>query len=158
METLVERLIELHSQSATFRQIFKSQQSTQIVVDAYKRFVEKLSTASTIAPVTIRVLEKMAHFGMALALDNLVSGVQKQEILETLQKAELIVNPSQETTSIDPQLIVDQRSVGQRIASARFSMQVGERTVIKTMLRIAEWRRTIQTSETKRLRKGLLDL
>ncbi|KAL1717715.1 beach-domain-containing protein, partial [Schizophyllum commune] len=158
METLVERLIELHSQSATFRQIFKSQQSTQIVVDAYKRFVEKLSTASTIAPVTIRVLEKMAHFGMALALDNLVSGVQKQEILETLQKAELIVNPSQETTSIDPQLIVDQRSVRQRIASARFSMQVGERTVIKTMLRIAEWRRTIQTSETKRLRKGLLDL
>ncbi|KAL1744917.1 beach-domain-containing protein [Schizophyllum fasciatum] len=158
METLVERLIGLHSQCATFRQVFKSQQTTQIVVEAYKRFVEKLSNASTIAPVTIRVLEKMAHLGMALALDNLVSGVQKQEILETLQKAELIVNPSQETTSIDPQLIVDQRSVRQRIASARFSMQVGERTVLKTLSRIAEWRRTIQLSETKRLRKGLLDL
>lgn len=158
METLIERLIELHSQSAAFRQIFKSQQTTQIVVDAYKSFVDKLSTVSAIAPITIRVLEKMAHFGMALALDNLVSGVQKQGILDTLQKAELLVNPSQETTSIDPQLIIDQRSVRQRIASARFSMQVGERTVMKTMIRITEWRRTIQTSETKRLRKGLLDL
>ena len=52
----------------------------------------------------------------------------------------------------------DSRTVRQRIASARFSMQVGERTVIKTITRMGEWRRTIQVSEKKRLRKTILDL
>lgn len=59
---------------------------------------------------------------------------------------------------IDPNLVVDNRSVRQRIASARFSLQVGERTVIKTMTRMAEWRKTVQLSEKKRLRKTILDL
>lgn len=52
----------------------------------------------------------------------------------------------------------DSRIVRQRIASARFSMQVGERTVIKTITRMGEWRGTIQVSEKKRLRKTILDL
>jgi hypothetical protein len=37
-------------------------------------------------------------------------------------------------------------------------MQVGERTVIKTMARMSEWRKTIQVSERKRLRKTILDM
>jgi hypothetical protein len=59
---------------------------------------------------------------------------------------------------IDPGLVADNRSVRQRIASARFSMQIGERTVIKTIIRMAEWRQTIQVSERKRIRKTVLDL
>lgn len=46
----------------------------------------------------------------------------------------------------------------QRIASARFSMQVGEKNVVKTIVRLSEWRKTIQVSERKRLRKTVLDL
>lgn len=61
-------------------------------------------------------------------------------------------------TMIDPSLVVDNRSVRQRIASARLSMHVGERTVIKTMTRISDWRKTVQVSERKRLRKTILDL
>lgn len=59
---------------------------------------------------------------------------------------------------IDANLVVDNRSVRQRIASARFSSQVGERTVIKTITRMAEWRGIVQVSERKWLRKTLLDL
>jgi hypothetical protein len=60
---------------------------------------------------------------------------------------------------IDPGLVVDNRSVRQRIASARFStLQTGERAVIKTITRMAEWRETIQVSEKKRIRKTVLDL
>ena len=59
---------------------------------------------------------------------------------------------------IDPRLVVDNRSVRQRIASAQFSIQVGERTVIKTITRMTEWRKTVQASERKRLRKTVLDM
>jgi hypothetical protein len=54
--------------------------------------------------------------------------------LNTIQSAEIILNPEADKTLIDPSLVhmSDSRNVRQRIASARFSMQVGERTVIKT--------------------------
>jgi hypothetical protein len=78
--------------------------------------------------------------------------------LDILQEAESVLAPSAEKTEIDPQLVVDTRTVRQRIASARFSIQVGERTVVKTMTRMNEWRLTIQSSERKRLRKNILDL
>ncbi|KAF6760566.1 hypothetical protein DFP72DRAFT_988225 [Ephemerocybe angulata] len=96
--------------------IFRSQQATQMFIDGYKQTVEKLKTSPSINQLTGRILEKLSHLGLALALDNA------------------------------------------RFASARFSMQVGERTVIKTMTRMAEWRKTIQVSERKRLRKTILDL
>lgn len=80
------------------------------------------------------------------------------QILNQIQAAENILHPSAQTTMIDPGLVVDNRSVRQRIASARFSMQLGERTVIKTITKMAEWRKTIQVSEKKRIRKTVLDM
>ncbi|KAK7049866.1 Beige protein-like 1 [Paramarasmius palmivorus] len=158
MEVLIEELMDLHASSGTFRQVFQSQQTTQIFVDAYKKFVETLTPVPEVNQRTIGILEKLTHFGLALALDNAVAGAQKREILDILQKAEIIVNPAAEKTAIDPGLVADTRSVRQRIASTRFSLQVGERAVMKTINRMSEWRKTIQTSERKRLRKNLLDL
>lgn len=37
-------------------------------------------------------------------------------------------------------------------------MHIGDRTIIKTVARISEWRKSIQVSERKRLRKTILDL
>ena len=61
---------------------------------------------------------------------------------------------------IDPSLVQtsDSRTVRQRIAFALFSMQFGERTVIKTITRIGELCLTIQVSEKEQLRKTILDL
>ncbi|KIM43842.1 hypothetical protein M413DRAFT_26133 [Hebeloma cylindrosporum] len=158
MEILIEELLTLHATSSTFRQIFESQQTTQLFIDTYKSMVAKLSSANVINEWNIRILEKLTHFGLALALDNAVGGSQKREILDKIQSAEIILNPSAKTTRIDPGLVVDNRSVRQRIASARFSIQVGERTVIKTIARMTEWRKTVQASERKRLRKTVLDM
>ncbi|THV04025.1 beach-domain-containing protein [Dendrothele bispora CBS 962.96] len=158
MELLVERLMNLHASSSTFRQIFQSQQTTQLFVNAYKDFVAKISGNSVLNEYTIRILEKLAHLGLALALDNVVAGAQKREILGILQSAETVLNPAAESTQIDPNLVADTRSVRQRFASARFSLQIGERTVMKIITRIVEWRKTIQVSERKRLRKNILDL
>lgn len=69
-----------------------------------------------------------------------------------------MINPSSNPPVIDPTLINDNRSIRQRFASARMSMQIGERTVIKTMARMTEWRLTIQGAESKRLRKTILDM
>ncbi len=49
-------------------------------------------------------------------------------------------------------------SVRRRFTSARLSLQLGERTVQKSMARIQEWRATIILTERKRLRKNLLDM
>ncbi|KAG6865428.1 hypothetical protein C0991_002666 [Blastosporella zonata] len=168
MENLVEELMDLHASSATFRQVFKSQQITQLFVDTYKTFVSKVTAAVGVNQWTRRILEKLTHLGLALALDPFISGGQKREIglelwglfqiLDTIQLADAAINPSAQKLAIDPTLVADTRSVRQRIASARFSMQVGERTVIKTIARMSEWRKTIQVSERKRLRKTVLDL
>ncbi|PPQ94175.1 hypothetical protein CVT25_003811 [Psilocybe cyanescens] len=158
MEMLIEELLTLHASSSTFRHIFESQQTTQLFIDAYKAMVAKLSKVNYINGWNIRILEKLTHFGLALALDNSVGGGQKREILDNIQSAEVISNPNAMTTMIDPGLVVDNRSVRQRIASARFSIQVGERSVIRTINRMTEWRKTVQVSERKRIRKTVLDM
>ncbi|KAJ6464029.1 beach-domain-containing protein [Mycena sanguinolenta] len=158
MEVLIEELMDLHASSSGFREVFRSQQTTQLFVNSYKSFVMRVTGAAQINQRTIRILEKLTHFGLGLALDNAVAGAQKREILDILQEAEAVLAPSAEKTEIDPSLVVDSRTVRQRIASARFSIQVGERTVVKTMTRMHEWRLTIQSSERKRLRKNVLDL
>ena len=80
MEILIEEMLTLHATSSTFRQIFESQQTTQLFIDTYKSMVAKLSTASSINEWNIRILEKLTHFGLALALDNAVGGSQKREV------------------------------------------------------------------------------
>lgn len=80
MEELVENLMSLHASSATFRQVFQSQQTTQLFIVAYRGFVEKLSNASQVNLRTVSILEKISHVGLALALDNAVAGGQKREV------------------------------------------------------------------------------
>ena len=81
IENLIEELLTLHATSSTFRQIFESHQTTQLFIDTYKSLVDKLSSsASSINDWNARILEKLTHFGLALALDNAVGGTQKREV------------------------------------------------------------------------------
>ncbi len=94
MEHLIEELLTLHSSSATFRQAFQSHQITQLFIDAYKAMLEKLKEILASSPRieegksrnyvngwNLRILEKLSHLGLALALDNAVGGSQKQEVI-----------------------------------------------------------------------------
>ena len=80
MENLIEELLTLHASSPTFRQIFESHQTTQLFIDTYKSHVDRLYSASSINDWNARILEKLSHFGLALALDNAVGGAQKREV------------------------------------------------------------------------------
>ncbi|KAF8621252.1 hypothetical protein AX15_007913 [Amanita polypyramis BW_CC] len=159
MEALVEELMNLHTTSSAFRQVFASQQTTQLFVKTYKTFVSSVASVPAVNNhLTVRLLEKLTHFGLALALDNVVAGAFKREILDSLESAERVINPSAEKPSIDRSLVADNRSVRQRIASVTLSMHVGERMVNKTMVRMAEWRHAVCESEKKRLKRNLQDL
>lgn len=80
MENLVEEMLTLHASSSTFRQVFESQQTTQIFIDSFKAMVDKLSGARSINGWNVKILEKLTHFGLALALDNAVGGSQKRQV------------------------------------------------------------------------------
>jgi hypothetical protein len=89
MEVLIEELIDLHASSSGFREVFRSQQTTQLFVDSYKSFVAKVTAAPEVNQRTIRILEKLTHFGLGLALDNAVAGSQKREVWYTFAFIEL---------------------------------------------------------------------
>lgn len=80
VEHLLEALIETHSSSPTFREVFRSHAVTQAFIDAYKMFATSVAHAAEIDQGTVRVLEKLSHLGLSIALDNVVAVTQKQEV------------------------------------------------------------------------------
>lgn len=79
-DSLLEELIKIHSFSATFRQAFQSQVTTQTFVDAFKSFVLAISAAYELDAIVVRVLEKLSHFGLCISLDNSVAVAQSEEV------------------------------------------------------------------------------
>ncbi|EPQ51421.1 beach-domain-containing protein [Gloeophyllum trabeum ATCC 11539] len=160
VEALVEELINLQATSPSFRQIFKSQQTTQQFIEAFSSFVKALSSSTEIPHGTVRLLEKLSHFGLSLALDNSVGSSQKRELLDLLQSSQnLFDSGAAQPAGIDPNVIVGKRRpFGTRMLSARLSLQVGERVLLRSLTRISDWRKTVIDSERKRLRKTVLDL
>lgn len=80
MEHLLEVLIETHSTSPTFREVFRSNAVTQSFIDAYKMYSTSVAHSYEIDQGTVRVLEKLSHLGLSIALDNAVAVAQKQEV------------------------------------------------------------------------------
>lgn len=91
-ELLLEELLGLQLSCPTFRQVYKSQQTIEIFVQAFKSFVKALNSAVVIEQRTVRMLEKMMHFGVTIAMDNVVAGNQKAEVC-----AETITTSKRET-------------------------------------------------------------
>ena len=81
--SFLETLINLQSTSPTFRDLFKSHQTTQLFVQAFKTYLNTLSVIPEIHPSLVRILEKLMHFGLTLALDPVVAGGQKREVNES---------------------------------------------------------------------------
>ena len=80
VEHLLEALIETHSTSPTFREVFRSNAVTQSFIDAYKMYSASVAHSYEIDQSTVRVLEKLSHLGLSIALDNAVAVAQKQEV------------------------------------------------------------------------------
>lgn len=177
MEHLLEALIDTHSSSPTFREVFRSHAITQSFIDAYKMYSTSVQHSATLDQDTVRVLEKLSHLGLSIALDNAVAVNQKQEvctdhktlgsilkllpnqIMDVLQSAESLLNPrATQETRVDTAAIVGTKSRRRRMASIRLSIQLGESAVKRSIIRIHDWRKSVVITERKRLRKTVLDL
>ena len=82
LEALLETLIQLHSTSPSFKQIFKSTQITQQFVGAHLAFVSTVKALPEISQRVTSLMDKMCHFAVALALDSSVSETQQTEVIE----------------------------------------------------------------------------
>jgi hypothetical protein len=75
----LESLIDLQTHVSSFRELFKSQQTTNAFISAFRSFIKLLASAE-LRPILISLLDKLKHFGLTLALDEAVSGGQKREV------------------------------------------------------------------------------
>ncbi|TDL19109.1 beach-domain-containing protein [Rickenella mellea] len=156
VEVLLEELLNLQSSNASFRQVFKSHSTTAIVIQAHKAFISSMTEQDA---TLIRVLEKMNHFLLSLALDKAVATSQKEEIMAIVQQADDILHSGLPTnTTTDSPVRPDRKSHGLLDSSRALLQLVGERAYQKTTTRIREWRKTIIASEQKRLRRTIVDL
>ena len=80
MEVLVEELSDLHSSTASFRELFRSKQTTFLYLDACRSFVTKLADVPHLKERTERLVGKISNLTLMLALDNAVDSNQKREV------------------------------------------------------------------------------
>lgn len=70
----------MHSSTPSFRHLFKSQATTELFVDAYKSFLASAAMVIELSQSTVRILEKLSHVGLGIALSDEVGNSQKQEV------------------------------------------------------------------------------
>lgn len=80
MEVLVEELSDLHSSTASFRELFKSKQTTSLYLAACRSFFTKMADVPHLKDKTERLVQKVSNLTLMLALDNAVDGNQKREV------------------------------------------------------------------------------
>ncbi|KAG1745693.1 hypothetical protein EDB19DRAFT_1927133 [Suillus lakei] len=135
---ILDDLTKLHESSSSFRRVFRSQSTAQLLLDSLNVFSSMTEPPGTL---DAKISAKLTHFGSLVAMDKHISTSQKQQIFD-------IVRPdAQPKGRPDP---VD-------TSGSRLDL-VHADTVRKASARFEEWRNTILVSERKRFRQTLLDL
>lgn len=70
----------MHSSTSSFRHLFKSQATTELFIDAYKSFLVSAARATELSQSTVRILEKLSHVALGIALGDDIGNSQKQEV------------------------------------------------------------------------------
>ncbi|KAG2033253.1 hypothetical protein BDR03DRAFT_935719 [Suillus americanus] len=135
---ILDDLTKLHESSSSFRRVFRSQSTAQLLLDSLNIFSPMRQPPGVL---DAKISVKLTHFGLLVAMGKHISTSQKQQILD-------IVRPgAQSKGRPDP---VD--TSGSRLSLAQAD------TVRKASAHIKEWRKTILVSERKHFRQTLLDL
>jgi hypothetical protein len=79
MEVLAEELLDLHSSASTFRELFKSKQTTLILVNACQSFIAKIYEFPQSRAKVERLVEKITALVAAIAADAPVDDDQKEQ-------------------------------------------------------------------------------
>lgn len=81
LEVLLETIIQLHSTSPSFKQIFKSTQVTQQFIDTHLAFASAVRSLPEISQKVTSLMDKMSHLAIALALDPSVPESLQPEVI-----------------------------------------------------------------------------
>lgn len=170
-EPLVDALMDFLSTSPSFRQLFKSQSTAAILINAYSSFVSLGDSMTHGKQNYLRVLEKMNHLAMSLTLGQTVSSAQRQEVcltslflfstsyllqlLDIHLRTELIFNTQNNGPS--PSSATLKRLNTPPVTQTNIQV-LGERAYQRTIAKIREWRKNIIASERKRMRRTFMDL
>ncbi|KIJ16201.1 hypothetical protein PAXINDRAFT_76049 [Paxillus involutus ATCC 200175] len=134
VERVLRDLIDLHGYNSSFRQAFRSQSTTGMLIECL------LSVSSPPGNEDANISTQLTHFGSLVAMGNHVSSTQKQQvILDIVKPGPQPPGPSATTSST-------------RLAA------IQEETLRKNTSRLEEWRKTIAASERERYRKSVIDM
>lgn len=135
---ILDDLTKLHESSSSFRRVFRSQSTAQLLVDGLNIFSPVRQPPRVL---DAKISAKLTHFGLLVAMGKHISTSQKQQILDIVRPD---AQPKGRTEPVD--------TSGSRLGLAQAD------TVCKASARLEEWRQTILVSERKRFRQTLLDL
>lgn len=156
LEDLLEAIIQLHSTSPSFKQVFKSTQVTQQFIDTQLAFASAIKSLPEISQRVTSLMDKMSHLAIALALDPSVPESLQVDLTAATEEAQRALNPNAPSPTIDPKLIPARRMSRHRSSSSISS--TAERAVQKSLQRLQDWRTTIMVSERKRLHRTAVDI
>ncbi|KAG9093766.1 hypothetical protein FS749_013788 [Ceratobasidium sp. UAMH 11750] len=147
MEVLVGEMLELYGAVPTFKLLFKHRATMTIFVELYRSFLGDLAKARSEGERepgsgVIRIEEKLKVLAGLLCENTVVDAAQKQELRDISSGV------------FGPHINANRRQ------SVRVSLNAiggGEPTYVKTMIRLATWRKSTSASERQRLRKMIQD-
>ncbi|KAG0700703.1 NUC071 domain-containing protein [Suillus ampliporus] len=141
---ILNDLAKLHKSSSSFRRVFRSQSTSQLLLDALNLFSLMRQPSGAL---DAKIFAKLTHFGLLVAM-GIPHFCHMATPLRVYAQILDIVRPDAQPRR-QPN-VVD--TSGSRLGIVQAD------TVRKASGRIEEWRKTILASERKRFRQTLLDL
>ncbi|KAG1732883.1 uncharacterized protein EDB91DRAFT_1150772 [Suillus paluster] len=135
---ILDDLAKLHESSSSFRRVFRSQSTAQLLLDALNIF---FLIGQAPGGLDAKISTKLTHFGLLVATGKHISASQKKQILDIVRPD---AQPKRQANAVD--------TSGSRLGLVQAD------TVLKASIRMEEWRKVILASERKRFRQNLSDL
>ncbi|KAG8984948.1 hypothetical protein FRB94_005904 [Tulasnella sp. JGI-2019a] len=161
-DTLVEELIDLHSTSPSFRKLFQTKPLASQFIELCRLFINQVTESIELRSRTARIVEKLTHLALIIALHSGVDAQQKEELMGVIRATQVeqsmgLVLPDLDTCQPTP--LVRRRSLALP-GAMRLDPRplLNQRSLSYSVDRTSSWRQTIIAAEQKRLRKGHQDL
>ena len=154
---ILDDLARLHESSSSFRHVFRSHSTTQLLVDSLTIFHPTRQPAWT-RDLDTKIFARLTHFGLLVATGKHISASQKQQVFLHLCRVSTLLRVYAQILDVVHPNDQPRRSPQPVDTSGLTLALVQADSVRKASTRLEEWRKTILVSERKLFRKTVLDL
>jgi hypothetical protein len=152
---ILDDLSKLHESSSSFRHVFRSNSTAQLLVDSLNIFPPQPAGALTL---DAKISDKLMHFGSLVAMSKHTPASQKQQVFSYLCRVSTPLRVYAQILDIVHPDDQPRRRPNAVDTSGSTIALIQADSVRKTSARMEEWRKTILGSERVLFRKTLLDL